>query len=152
MVHNRTMGFSCNFGWWRQQQTAFFQVKRSNFPLRKFQVASHNTEEWGWVYHRWSTRWTSQENLTHIISHRVHGRNSELCLSFFGYSLCINLLPVRVYQLKREYLFYALKPANCKHRPVGTFGVLLLCKQGAGFQPRLQFPPLFCIVLSANQV
>ena len=37
-------------------------------------------------------------------------------------------------------------------RSVGTFGVLLLCKQGAGFQPRLQFPPLFCIVLSANQV
>ena len=45
MVHNRTIGFPCNFGWWRQQQTAIFQVKTSNFPLRKFQVDSHNTEE-----------------------------------------------------------------------------------------------------------
>ena len=83
MVHNRTIGFPCNFGWWRQQQIAFFQVKTGNFPLRKFQVASHNTEEWGWVYDQWSTRSTSHENLTHFIWHRVHGRNSELCLSFF---------------------------------------------------------------------
>ena len=45
MVHNRTIGFPCNLGWWRQQQTAFFQVKTSNFPLRKFQVASQKTEE-----------------------------------------------------------------------------------------------------------
>ena len=29
MAHNRTMGFPCNFDWWRQQQTAFFQM---NFP------------------------------------------------------------------------------------------------------------------------
>ena len=47
MVHNRAIGFPCNFGWWRQQQITFFQVKASNFPLRKFQVASHNTEERG---------------------------------------------------------------------------------------------------------
>ena len=46
MVRNRTMSFPCNFGWWRQQQTEFFQVKTSNnFPLREFQVASHSTEE-----------------------------------------------------------------------------------------------------------
>ena len=45
MVHNRTIGFPCNFGWWRQQQTAFFQVKTSNFPLRKFQVASQNNSK-----------------------------------------------------------------------------------------------------------
>ena len=44
MVHNRTIGFlSISAG--RQQQTAFFQVKISNFPLRKFQVASQKTEE-----------------------------------------------------------------------------------------------------------
>ena len=45
MVHNKTMDFPCNFGRWRQQQTAFFQVQTSNFPLQKLQVASHNTEE-----------------------------------------------------------------------------------------------------------
>ena len=70
-------------------------------------------------------------------------------LAILYVSICF---PVRVYQLKREYLFHALKPENWKHRPVGTFGVLLLCKQDAWFQLRLQFPPLFCIVLSANQV
>ena len=116
-----------NFGWWRQQQTAFFQVKTSNFPLRKFQVASHNTEEWGWELHQWSTRWTSHENLTHFIWHRVHGRNSELCLSFFGYSLYINLLSCASISAQ-TWIFHALQPANWKHRPVGTFGVLLLCK------------------------
>ena len=45
MVHNRAIGFPCNFGWWRQQQIAFFQVKASNFPFRKFQVASPIAEE-----------------------------------------------------------------------------------------------------------
>ena len=29
MVHNRTMGSPCNFDWWRQQQTAFFQMNFS---------------------------------------------------------------------------------------------------------------------------
>ena len=36
MVHNRTIGFPCNFGWWRQQQPAFFQVKTSNFLSESF--------------------------------------------------------------------------------------------------------------------
>ena len=40
MVHNRAIGFPCNYSWWSQQQIAFFQVKASNFPLRKFQVAT----------------------------------------------------------------------------------------------------------------
>ena len=121
MVHNRTMGFPCNFDWWRQQQTAFFQM---NF---------------------------SREFNTHYMASSPRGEIPNFVsasLAILYVSICFR---VQVYQLKREYLFHALKPANWK-LPVGTFGVLLLCKQGAGFQPRLQLSPLFCIVLSANQV
>ena len=150
MVHNRAIGFPCNFGWWRQQQIAFSQVKASSFPLWKFQVASHNTEEWGWVYHQWSTRWTSHKNLTHFKWHRVHGRNSELCLSFFGYSLYINLLFCASISTQ-TWIFQALQPANWKHRPVRTFGVLLLCKEPTRQRIPASFTILTSFVLSCQQ-
>ena len=149
MVHNRAIGFPCNFGRWRQQQIAFSKLRHVIFLSEKFQVASHNTEEWGWVYHQLSTRWTSRENLTHFIWHRVHGRNSELCLSFFGYSLHINLLSCASISAQ-TWIFRALQPADWRHRPVRTLESFCCAKnlQGEGFQTRLQFPPL---VLSCQQ-
>ena len=91
MVHNRTMGFPCNFGWWRQQQTAFFQVQTSNFPLRKFQVSSHNRGVRLSISPMIDQMNFSREFNTLYMASSPRA-NSELCLSFFGYSLCINLL------------------------------------------------------------
>ena len=141
MVHNRTMGFPCNFGWWRQQQTAFFQVKTSNFPLRKFQVASHNTEEVRLSISPMIDQMNfSREFNTLYMASSSTGEIPNFVsasLAILYVSICF---PVRVYQLKREYLFHALKPANWKHRPVGTF-----CKQA-----RRRIPASFTIPASRS--
>ena len=70
MVLNGAQVFGANSGEWHEWQITFFQVETSHFPLSKFQGASHNTEVVN----------LSRENNT-LQWHRVHKRNSKLCLS-----------------------------------------------------------------------
>ena len=97
-------------------------------------------------------------NNTFHIWYRVHERNSELCLSFFGYSLYVNLLSCAI-------ISAPTKPKvniSCSHNQQSTDQLTVcsstiwspspfcrICKEGKRFQPRLQFSPLFFIVLSA---
>ena len=100
------------------------------------------------------------ENLTHFIWHRVHRRNPELCLSFFSYSLYIYESAFLCEYLSSNVNISCspttkLKALQTSWNIWSPSAQLLLYNQGSqgeGFQPRLQFPPLFCIVLSANQV
>ena len=62
-------------------------------------------------------------------------------------SICF---PVLVSQLKREYFILSNQQTGSTDQL--EHSAFPFCKQGEGFQPRLQFPPLFCIILSANQV
>ena len=102
-MHNRTICFPCNFGWWRQQQTTFFQVKTSNFLSESFKwTATTMRSEVEYI-----TNNRPDELLTKI-SHTLYGIESTgKILNFVSASLAILYIsicfPVLVSQLKREY-------------------------------------------------
>ena len=88
MVHNRTMGFPCNFDWWRQQQTAFFQMNFSgefntlymaSSPRAKFRTLSQLL----WLFSMYQSAFlckyiSSNVNIYFMLSNQQTGSTDEL--------------------------------------------------------------------------
>ena len=88
MVHNRTMGFPCNFDWWRQQQTAFFQMNFSRefntlFMASSLRAKFRTLSQLLWLFSMYQSAFlckyiSSNVNIYFMLSNQQTGSTDQL--------------------------------------------------------------------------